>query len=66
LLAARIVEGFQQPAVDGAKVMPPWIPAALDAFFSNVVPLLQERGVFRTAYQADTLRGHPGLERRPC
>ncbi|MCW1873175.1 NtaA/DmoA family FMN-dependent monooxygenase (plasmid) [Erwinia sp. INIA-01] len=62
-LAARIAEWYQQRAVDGFVVMPPWVPEASDAFFNDVVPLLQERGVFRTEYQADTLRGHLGLER---
>jgi hypothetical protein len=28
-----------------------------------VVPVLQRRGLFRTAYASDTLRGHLGLER---
>lgn len=33
----------------------------LDLFVDGVVPLLQRRGLFRTAYEADTLRGHLGL-----
>jgi hypothetical protein len=28
-----------------------------------VVPVLRQRGLFRTEYTADTLRGHYGLER---
>jgi len=62
-LAERIAQWYQQRAVDGFVVMPPWVPGASDAFFSEVVPLLQERGVFRSEYQADTLRGHLGLAR---
>lgn len=33
----------------------------LDRFAGDVVPLLQKRGVFRTEYESDTLRGHLGL-----
>ncbi|BCQ47763.1 hypothetical protein ERHA55_52900 (plasmid) [Erwinia rhapontici] len=62
-LAERIALWYQQRAVDGFVVMPPWVPGASDAFFNEVVPLLQERGVFRDEYQSDTLRGHLGLER---
>ncbi|MYS23337.1 FMN-dependent oxidoreductase, nitrilotriacetate monooxygenase family [Streptomyces sp. DvalAA-14] len=31
------------------------------AFIDGVVPVLQKRGLFRTAYEADTLRGNLGL-----
>jgi hypothetical protein len=43
--------------------MPPVLPAMLDAFISEVIPLLQRRGLFRTAYEGETLRAHYGLER---
>lgn len=33
----------------------------LNRFVADVVPLLQARGLFRTEYQADTLRGNLGL-----
>ncbi|MCX4569752.1 MULTISPECIES: LLM class flavin-dependent oxidoreductase [Streptomyces] len=33
----------------------------LELFIDGVVPLLQKRGLFRTAYEADTLRGNLGL-----
>ncbi|MEV0960647.1 LLM class flavin-dependent oxidoreductase [Streptomyces sp. NPDC049951] len=33
----------------------------LDHFVDGVVPLLQKRGLFRTEYEADTLRGNLGL-----
>jgi len=33
----------------------------IDDFADTVVPLLQERGVFRTAYEGTTLRDHLGL-----
>jgi FMN-dependent oxidoreductase (nitrilotriacetate monooxygenase family) len=33
----------------------------LDRFVSDVVPILRSRGLFRTEYQSDTLRGNLGL-----
>jgi hypothetical protein len=33
----------------------------LNLFVDGVVPILQKRGLFRTEYEADTLRGHLGL-----
>jgi alkanesulfonate monooxygenase SsuD/methylene tetrahydromethanopterin reductase-like flavin-dependent oxidoreductase (luciferase family) len=36
-------------------------PGGLDEFADAVVPLLQERGVFRTEYEGTTLRDHLGL-----
>jgi len=34
-------------------------------FADTVVPLLQERGVFRTEYEGTTLRSHLGLDSLP-
>jgi hypothetical protein len=39
------------------------LPASLEVFASQVIPLLQRRGLFRTEYSAETLRGHYGLAR---
>ena len=33
-------------------------PHGLRDFIDLVVPILQERGIFRTEYEADTLRGN--------
>ena len=41
--------------------MPPLLPAMLDVFIDEVVPLLQRRGLFRTEYEGETLREHYGL-----
>jgi hypothetical protein len=38
--------------------MPPTLPGGLDDVVDLVVPVLQERGLFRREYTADTLRGH--------
>jgi len=41
--------------------MPPLLPSMLDVFSAEVIPLLQRRGLFRTAYEGKTLREHYGL-----
>jgi hypothetical protein len=41
--------------------MPPLLPAQLEVFNAEVIPLLQRRGLFRTEYVGTTLREHYGL-----
>ncbi len=48
-------------AADGFNIIPSHLPVALDDFVALVVPELQRRGLFRTAYEADTFRGNLGL-----
>ncbi|WP_306207593.1 NtaA/DmoA family FMN-dependent monooxygenase [Actinoplanes sp. RD1] len=60
-VAASLDEYVQTGACDGFILVPHLTPGGLDEFVDTVVPLLQERGVFRTEYTADTLRGHLGL-----
>ena len=50
-------------AADGFNLMPPVLPQMLDVFIAEVVPILQRRGLFRTAYAGETLRSHLGLTR---
>ena len=50
-------------AADGFNVMPPLLPAQLDVFAAEVIPLLQRRGLFRTEYAGTTLREHYRLPR---
>ena len=54
---------FRAGAADGFNVMPPFFPGQFDSFVDGVVPLLQERGLFRADYNGTTLREHLGLER---
>jgi len=54
---------FGTGAADGFNVMPPFFPGQLDAFVDGVVPILQERGLFRADYAGTTLRDHLGLKR---
>lgn len=62
-VADVITEWFENGAADGFNVMPPLYPQLLDAFTAGVVPILQERGLFRTEYAGRTLREHYGLPR---
>ena len=41
--------------------MPPVLPAQLDVFSAEVIPILQRRGLFRTEYSGTMLREHYGL-----
>jgi len=54
---------FNAYACDGFNIMPPVLPAGLDDFVDLVIPVLQERGLFRKDYEGNTLREHLGLER---
>lgn len=54
---------FTEGAADGFNVMPPVLPAMLDVFCTEVIPILQKRGLFRTEYEGETLRDHYGLDR---
>ena len=54
---------FENGAADGFNYMPPAIPDQLEVFVDTVVPILQERGIFRREYEGTTLREHYGLER---
>ncbi|KIS27937.1 monooxygenase [Arthrobacter sp. SPG23] len=54
---------FENGAADGFNIMPAVLPSGLETFVDHVVPVLRQRGLFRTEYTADTLRGHYGLER---
>jgi FMN-dependent oxidoreductase (nitrilotriacetate monooxygenase family) len=62
-IADIITDWFEGGAADGFNVMPPLYPQLLDAFTERVVPILQDRGLFRTEYTGSTLREHYGLPR---
>jgi FMN-dependent oxidoreductase (nitrilotriacetate monooxygenase family) len=61
-VAESINHLVQNDASDGYILVPHVTPSGLDAFVDTVVPLLQERGVFRSDYTGSTLRDHLGLE----
>ncbi|HDS1794937.1 LLM class flavin-dependent oxidoreductase [Pseudomonas putida] len=59
-VAAKMTEWFEARALDGFNI---YIghPGQFRRFTEQVVPLLQERGVYRTAYEGSTLRESLGL-----
>ncbi len=59
-VAAKMADWFEARAVDGFNI---YIghPGQFRRFTEQVVPLLQERGVYRTAYEGTTLRESLGL-----
>ena len=60
-IADEIDRYIQADACDGFILVPHLTPHGLDEFVDRVVPLLQERGAFRTEYAGETLREHLGL-----
>jgi FMN-dependent oxidoreductase (nitrilotriacetate monooxygenase family) len=60
-IADEIDRYVQADACDGFILVPHLTPHGLDEFVDRVVPLLQERGAFRTEYAGETLRQHLGI-----
>jgi FMN-dependent oxidoreductase (nitrilotriacetate monooxygenase family) len=62
-IADSLQQWFDEYAADGFNVMPPYFHEGFEDFVHLVVPILQERGLFRTDYNGTTLRDHLGLKR---
>jgi FMN-dependent oxidoreductase (nitrilotriacetate monooxygenase family) len=62
-IADTLQHWFEDHAADGFNVMPPHFHEGFADFVELVVPILQERGLFRTDYEGTTLRDHLGLPR---
>lgn len=60
-VADALEQWFRGGAADGFNVMPPYLPGGLEDFVDHVVPELQRRDLFRTDYEAGTLRERYGL-----
>ncbi|WP_235882427.1 LLM class flavin-dependent oxidoreductase [Streptomyces apricus] len=60
-VAAGMDDFVRSGAADGFLLAPHPGPGGLDEFVDRVVPLLQERGAFRTRYTGATLRARLGL-----
>ncbi|GFZ97053.1 monooxygenase [Paenibacillus marchantiophytorum] len=59
---ADVLESFfRAGAVEGFILLGHVLPEGIDDFVHHVVPILQQRGLFRQEYEHDTLRGHLGL-----
>lgn len=62
-VADQMQTWFAERGCDGFNVMPPYFLGGLTDFVDGVVPILQERGLFRTDYTGETLRDHLDLPR---
>lgn len=60
---ADLVEDWHSAGATGFRLRPGTVPHDLVQITEGLVPELQRRGVFRTAYGADTLRDALGLPR---
>jgi FMN-dependent oxidoreductase (nitrilotriacetate monooxygenase family) len=60
-VADTLQDWFVSQAADGFNIMPPWFMDGFTDFTELVVPILQERGLFRTRYPEGTLRQTLGL-----
>ncbi|WP_320199549.1 LLM class flavin-dependent oxidoreductase [Agrobacterium sp. rho-13.3] len=60
-IADDINHYVQADAADGFVFAPHLTPGGFDEFVQKVVPILQEKGVYRKEYQAETLRENLGL-----
>lgn len=59
--ADHMQEWFEAGAVDGFWVLPDIFEDGIDAFVDEVVPLLQQRGIYPTDYLGTTLRENLGV-----
>jgi FMN-dependent oxidoreductase (nitrilotriacetate monooxygenase family) len=60
-VANTVQRWFEEGAADGF-IIRSVVPDGLKNFVELVVPILQERGLFRDEYNGDTLREHLGLQ----
>jgi FMN-dependent oxidoreductase (nitrilotriacetate monooxygenase family) len=58
MIAGHLIDLFQDHACDGFVLTPTTFPGMYEQFCKTVVPVLQERGVFRKEYAGVTLREH--------
>jgi FMN-dependent oxidoreductase (nitrilotriacetate monooxygenase family) len=62
-VADALEEWYRGGAADGFNIMPQTLPDGLQDFATLVIPELQRRGLFRTAYEGKTMRENLGLPR---
>jgi FMN-dependent oxidoreductase (nitrilotriacetate monooxygenase family) len=55
-LADTMQQWLENGAADGFTILFPYFPTPADDFVGLVIPELQRRGIFRTAYEGSTLR----------
>lgn len=60
-IADNMQAWFEAGAADGFMMNAAVLPDGFNDFIGMVLPILKERGLFRTEYEADTLHGNLGL-----
>lgn len=63
VIADQMAHWFENEGADGFNLMPPALASSFTDFAEQVIPVLQQRGLFRTEYTGNTLRDHLGLTR---
>lgn len=62
-IADEMEQWLKEEGSDGFNIMFPFLPEGLNDFVDQVIPELQQRGIFRKDYEGKTLRDHLGLPR---
>ncbi|TKI70181.1 LLM class flavin-dependent oxidoreductase [Lysinibacillus mangiferihumi] len=62
-IADEMERWLKEGAADGFMLQFPLLPRDLENFVEKVVPILQERGIYREDYTGATLREHLGLKK---
>jgi FMN-dependent oxidoreductase (nitrilotriacetate monooxygenase family) len=60
-IADTLQAWFEGYAADGFNLAPAILPEGIEDFAAHVVPVLQQRGLFRTEYEGATLRENLGV-----
>ncbi|MGT2436749.1 hypothetical protein ACU4GH_13715 [Bradyrhizobium betae] len=60
-VADEMAEIVASGAADGFVVSPAFLPDTFEDFVDGVVPILQDKGLFRRDYAGVTLRDHLGI-----
>ncbi|SDH66023.1 LLM class flavin-dependent oxidoreductase [Pseudonocardia oroxyli] len=60
-VADELAHYVRSGAIDGLNLVPNAVPGGYDEVVEHLVPALQDRGIYRTAYEGVTLRENLGL-----
>jgi alkanesulfonate monooxygenase SsuD/methylene tetrahydromethanopterin reductase-like flavin-dependent oxidoreductase (luciferase family) len=60
-IADGIIDLWADGTVDGYTIQPPRAPDDIALFVDKVIPILQDRGVYRRKYEEATVRERYGL-----
>jgi alkanesulfonate monooxygenase SsuD/methylene tetrahydromethanopterin reductase-like flavin-dependent oxidoreductase (luciferase family) len=60
-VADQLIDLWEDGTVDGYTLQPPRTPDDIEEFVDQVIPILQDRGVYPRAYEGGTMRDRYGL-----